>query len=78
MHPVPGIVESSAANRNYAPGFKAALMSKDLGLAQSAAADTGTSTPLSATAASIYRMLCHNGGGEIDPSAVYKLLRGDL
>ena len=78
MHPVPGIVESSAANRNYAPGFKAALMSKDLGLAQSAAADTGTSTPLAATAASIYRMLCHNGGGELDLSAVYKLLRGDL
>ena len=78
MNPAPGVVESSPANRNYAPGFKAALMNKDLGLAQSAAADTGTSTPLGAAAASIYRMLCHNGAGELDCSAVYKLLRGDL
>ena len=78
MHPIPGIVESSAANRNYAPGFKAALMAKDLGLAQSAAADTGTSTPLGSAAASIYRMLCHNGAGELDCSAVYRLLHGDL
>ena len=78
MHPVPGVVESSPANRDYAPGFKAALMNKDLGLAQSAAADTGTSIPLSAAAASIYRMLCRNGAGELDLSAVHKLLHGDL
>ena len=78
MHPVPGIVESSAANRSYAPGFKAALMAKDLGLAQKAAADTGTSTPLGSAAASMYRMLCHNGAGELDCSAVYRLLHGDL
>ena len=78
MHPVPGIVEAAASNRNYAPGFKAALMTKDLGLAQSAAADTGTSTPLGANAAAIFRMLCHNGAGELDCSAVYKLLHGDL
>ena len=78
MHPVPGIVDSSASNRSYAPGFKAALMAKDLGLAQSAAAQTGTSTPLGANAAAIYRMLCHNGASELDCSAVYKLLHGDL
>ena len=78
MHPVPGIVESSAANRGYAPGFKAELMAKDLGLAQKAAADTGTSTPLGSAAASMYRMLCHNGAGELDCSAVYRLLHGDL
>ena len=78
MHPVPGVVESSAANRDYAPGFKAALMSKDLGLAQSAAADVGASVPLSAASASIYRMLCRNGAGELDLSAVYKLLHGDM
>ena len=53
-------------------------MAKDLGLAQKAAADTGTSTPLGSAAASIYRMLCHNGAGELDCSAVYKLLHGDL
>ena len=78
MHPVAGIVPAAASNRDFAPGFKAALMSKDLGLAQSAAADTGTSTPLGASAAAIFRMLCHNGAGELDCSAVYKLLHGDL
>ena len=78
MHPVPGIVESAASNRDYAPGFKAVLMAKDLGLAQSAAADTGTSTPLGANAAAIFRMLCQNGAGELDCSAVFKLLHGDL
>ncbi|MCY4285919.1 MAG: 3-hydroxyisobutyrate dehydrogenase [Thiotrichales bacterium] len=78
MYPVPGIVDIAASNRNFAPGFKAALMSKDLGLAQSAAADTGTSTPLGAGAAALFRMLCHNGAGELDCSAVYKLLHGDL
>ncbi|CAI8054980.1 3-hydroxyisobutyrate dehydrogenase [Geodia barretti] len=78
MHPVPGIVETAPSNRNYAPGFKAALMAKDLGLAQSAAADTGTSTPLGADAAALFRMLCKNGAGELDCSAVYKLLHGDL
>ena len=78
MHPVPGIVEAAASNRSYAPGFKAALMAKDLGLAQSAAADTGTSTPLGAGAAALFRILCRNGAGELDCSAVYKLLHGDL
>ena len=78
MHPVPGVVESSAANRDYAPGFKVALMAKDLGLAQSAAADTGTSTPLGANAAALFRVMCRNGADELDCSAVYKLLHGDL
>ena len=78
MNPVPGIVESAPSNRNYAPGFKAALMAKDLGLSQSAAADTGTSTPLGADAAALFRMLCKNGAGELDCSAVYKILHGDL
>ena len=78
MYPVAGIVDAAASNRSFAPGFKAALMAKDLGLAQSAAADTGTSTPLGANAAALFRMLCHNGAGELDCSAVYKLLHGDL
>src|SRR5215831_9339977 len=33
MHPVPGIVESAASNRQYAPGFMTDLMAKDLALA---------------------------------------------
>src|SRR6201987_2260380 len=33
MHPVPGIVESAASNRQSMPGFMPGLMAKDLGLA---------------------------------------------
>ena len=39
MHPVPGIVDSAASSRQYAPGFMTDLMAKDLGLAVSAARD---------------------------------------
>ncbi len=35
--PVPGLVPSSPANRDYQPGFTAAMMAKDLRLAQDAA-----------------------------------------
>ena len=34
--PVPGIVETSAANRDYKPGFAAGMMHKDLKLSQAA------------------------------------------
>src|SRR5260370_1098410 len=37
MHPVPGIVDGAASNRQYSPGFMTDLMAKDLGLAVSAA-----------------------------------------
>ncbi|KAH8058283.1 3-hydroxyisobutyrate dehydrogenase [Aureococcus anophagefferens] len=37
-HPAPGVTEASPANRDYAGGFAAKLMRKDLGLAAGAAA----------------------------------------
>ena len=77
MCPIPGIVPSAAVNRDFAPGFKAALMCKDLGLAESAARDTGVSTPLGAVAASLYRMLCKQDRGELDVSVIYKLIAGE-
>jgi 3-hydroxyisobutyrate dehydrogenase len=43
--PVPGPVPASPANRGYAPGFTAAMMLKDLRLAQQAAGATATATP---------------------------------
>ncbi|WP_025769764.1 3-hydroxyisobutyrate dehydrogenase [Thioalkalivibrio sp. HK1] len=77
MYPVEGVVESAASNRGFAPGFRASLMAKDLGLAQAAAQTTGTGTPLGALTASLYRTLCLQGGGELDCSAIYRLLHGD-
>ncbi len=52
--PVPGPVPTSPANRDYKAGFTAAMMLKDLKLAQDAAKAAGADTPLGADAAKIY------------------------
>ena len=49
--PVPGPVPTSPANRDYQAGFTAAMMLKDLELAQDAANAAGVATPLGAEAA---------------------------
>src|SRR5256886_6957083 len=52
--PVPGLVPTSPANRDYKAGFTAAMMLKDLKLAQDAARAADAKTPLGADAARIY------------------------
>src|SRR5690349_22479491 len=52
--PVPGPVPASPANRDYQPGFTAAMMLKDLKLAQDAANANDANTPMGAEAAKIY------------------------
>jgi len=73
--PVPGPVPSSPANRDYAAGFTAAMMLKDLRLAQRAAGATATATPLGAAAANLYQLFVDEGTGGLDFSAVYRLIR---
>jgi 3-hydroxyisobutyrate dehydrogenase len=51
--PVPGPVPSSPANRDYKAGFTAAMMLKDLNLAQAAARATRATTCL-VRAAAVY------------------------
>jgi 3-hydroxyisobutyrate dehydrogenase len=75
--PVPGPVPNSPANRNYAPGFAAALMLKDLRLAQGAAAAEQVATPLGAAAAQIYALYNAAGEGSTDFSGIINFLRGD-
>ncbi len=74
--PVPGPLPASPANRDYQPGFAAAMMLKDLKLAQNAAHTSGASTPLGSEAAALYSMFCNSGGDELDFSAIVKYLRG--
>jgi len=74
--PVPGPVPNSPANRDYRPGFAAALMIKDLTLSQDAAAATGADTPLGARALELYRRFVAEGGGESDFSGIIRMLRG--
>ncbi len=73
--PVPGPVPASPANRDYQPGFAAALMLKDLRLAQAAAAGVGAATPLGAAAAQLYAQFDAAGRGGVDFSAIISMLR---
>ncbi|MGO4558646.1 3-hydroxyisobutyrate dehydrogenase [Rhizobiales bacterium 3FA27D7] len=75
--PVPGPVPTSPANRDYKPGFAAALMLKDLKLAQEAAQGSGAATPLGAEAAQLYSLFNAQGGGGVDFSGIINFLRGD-
>ena len=72
--PVPGPVPSSPANRDYAPGFTAAMMLKDLRLSQQAAGAVAAPTPMGAAAAALYQMLVDDGAGGLDFSAIYRFI----
>jgi 3-hydroxyisobutyrate dehydrogenase len=74
--PVPGPVPTSPANRDYAAGFTAAMMLKDLRLAQESAAAAGAATPLGAEATQLYALFAAAGGAETDFSGIVRFLRG--
>lgn len=74
--PVPGPVPTSPANNEYKPGFAAALMLKDLKLAQEAALAAGAATPLGAEAAQLFDLFDKQGHGGRDFSAIIEMLRG--
>jgi 3-hydroxyisobutyrate dehydrogenase len=76
--PVPGPVPASPANRDYRPGFAAALMLKDLKLAQEAAQAAGAATPLGAQAAQLYALFSGLGHADTDFSGIIRMLRGDV
>jgi 3-hydroxyisobutyrate dehydrogenase len=74
--PAPGPVPAAPSNRDYAPGFMAQLMLKDVKLSQAAADATGSPTPLAAHALSFYQAVCDAGEGTKDFSVVFKWLAG--
>jgi 3-hydroxyisobutyrate dehydrogenase len=73
--PVPGPVPASPANNDYKPGFAAALMVKDLTLAQDAANAAGAVTPLGKHAQEIYKTFDAAGNGEVDFSGIIRHVR---
>ncbi|MGH6679556.1 MAG: 3-hydroxyisobutyrate dehydrogenase [Bradyrhizobium sp.] len=73
--PVPGPVPTSPANNDYKPGFAAALMLKDLTLAQDAAKVTGAATPLGKHAQEIYKAFDTAGNGGVDFSGIIRYVR---
>jgi len=72
--PAPGPVPTAPSGRDYAPGFMAALMLKDVRLAQEAAEQTGAPTPLGAQAAALYAKLVDAGEGKQDFSVIFRWL----
>lgn len=74
--PVPGPVPTSPANRDYQPGFAAALMLKDLRIAMGAAQGAGAATPLGAHATQIYSMMELAGQDDLDFSGVIRFING--
>jgi 3-hydroxyisobutyrate dehydrogenase len=74
--PVPGPVSTSPANNAYKPGFAAALMVKDLTLAQDAAKAAGAATPLGKHAQEIYKAFDAAGNGGVDFSGIIQHVRG--
>jgi 3-hydroxyisobutyrate dehydrogenase len=75
--PVPGPVPTSPANRDYKAGFTAAMMLKDLKLAQDVARATRATSPLGAGSAAVYQAFIDSADGNagIDFSGIIRFLR---
>ncbi len=72
--PVPGLVENVPANNQYKAGFTAAMMLKDLCLSQKSAASVGVKTPMGERATAIYQQFNDAEMGELDFSAIIKVI----
>jgi 3-hydroxyisobutyrate dehydrogenase len=77
-NPYPGVMENVPSSRDYAGGFAADLMLKDLGLANDAAHRAGQMPVMGATAQQIYQEISRHGAGRQDFSVVMKLFQQQL
>jgi 3-hydroxyisobutyrate dehydrogenase len=75
--PVPGLVPASPSNRDYQPGFTAAMMLKDLRLSQQMAQTVNAATPLGAEATAVYSLFNNLGFDQLDFSAIIQLFAGE-
>ncbi|MEO0819076.1 MAG: 3-hydroxyisobutyrate dehydrogenase [Pseudomonadota bacterium] len=76
--PAPGPQPNAPSNRDYAPGFAAELMLKDLRIAMSAAQSAGAHVPLGAQATQLYGLMALAGQADSDFSGIIRLLRGEF
>ncbi|MEM9616330.1 MAG: 3-hydroxyisobutyrate dehydrogenase [Pseudomonadota bacterium] len=76
--PAPGPVPAAPSNRDYQPGFAAAMMLKDMRLAQEAAHQAKAATPLGAQSEALYALMESAGKDDLDFSGVMKLISGKL
>ena len=72
--PVPGVGPDTPADHDYEGGFAAALMLKDLKLAEEAAKSVGAYTPMGGEAEELYQRFVDRGGGSKDFSGIIKMI----
>ncbi|MBX3594415.1 3-hydroxyisobutyrate dehydrogenase [Sphingomonas sp.] len=72
--PLPGVGPQSPADNDYAGGFAAALMLKDLKLAMEAAEGANVATPMGARAAELYTKFADQGHAGMDFSGIIRML----
>ena len=72
--PVPGVGPKTPADNDYEGGFAAALMLKDLKLADEAARQVGAYTPMGGEAEELFQRFVDRGGGSKDFSGIIKMI----
>ncbi|QJQ98943.1 3-hydroxyisobutyrate dehydrogenase [Halomonas sp. PGE1] len=74
-NPWPGVMEGSAASRDYQGGFLTDLMAKDLGLAWELALGSKSSVPMGSQARNLFALHSAQGHGGLDFSSIQSLYR---
>ncbi|MCX6498113.1 MAG: 3-hydroxyisobutyrate dehydrogenase [Arthrobacter sp.] len=77
-YPVAGVVPTAASNNDFAPTFTAELANKDIGLAISAARDTGTPLEIGEHVQQLFQRLIDGGQSGKDCSAIVTLVDGSF
>ncbi|MDP6375549.1 MAG: 3-hydroxyisobutyrate dehydrogenase [Pseudomonadales bacterium] len=78
-NPYPGVMEGSAAGRDYEGGFLVDLMVKDLGLAMDTAQHSASSVPMGSLAHDLYRLHRENlDAGSLDFSSIQWFYKPEL
>ncbi|WP_024366174.1 3-hydroxyisobutyrate dehydrogenase [Arthrobacter sp. TB 26] len=77
-YPVAGVVPTAASNNDFAPTFTTELANKDIGLAISAARDTGTPLEIGEHVQQLFQRLIDAGQSGTDCSAIVKLVDGSF
>ncbi|QTF91000.1 3-hydroxyisobutyrate dehydrogenase [Halomonas sp. BM-2019] len=74
-NPWPGVMEGSAASRDYQGGFLTDLMAKDLGLAWELALGSKSTVPMGSQARNLFALHAAQGNGGLDFSSIQTLYR---
>ncbi|MEV0642375.1 3-hydroxyisobutyrate dehydrogenase [Streptomyces sp. NPDC050619] len=78
FYPIPGVVPTSPASHDFAPGFTALLMRKDVGLALDETSAHAVPGAMTHQAARLLDQLIQAGEGHLDFSAVVRVAAGEL